>query len=72
MKFVLHGGTQVEADTIKRFAHMIGACFVQYASTDEPLLVAECYVRDIGIVEAAEQVIRWINDGEFNGNRNCG
>ena len=67
MRFVLHGGTQAEADTIERFARRIGADFVQYTSTDEPLLVAECYVRDTGIVEAAEQVIRWLNGGELSG-----
>lgn len=63
MRFVLHGGTAAEADAIERFARSLGADFTWYDSTDEPLLVAECYVRDTGIVEAMDQVIRWL-DGE--------
>ena len=65
MRFALHGGSAEEVGALKRFAERLGAGFVAYAGMPgkEPLLVVRCLPRSTGMLEALEQVTRWLDGG---------
>lgn len=65
MRFSLHGGSAEEEATLRRFAERLGAKFATYKALDgeEPLLVVECFPRGVGLLEALEQITRWLDGG---------
>lgn len=65
MRFTLHGGSAEELEALRGFAHRLGAGFSEYKALEgeEPLLVVECFPRKIGLMEALEQVTRWMDGG---------
>lgn len=65
MRFSLHGGSAEEEEALKRFAERLGARFVAYKALygEEPLLVIQCLPRKLGLLDALEQVTRWLDEG---------
>lgn len=63
MRFVLYGGSDEEFKALRGFAHRLGAGFSKYKGSEEeePVLVVECLPRRIGLLEALEQVTRWMD-----------
>lgn len=61
MRFSLHGGSAGEAAAIKGFAERLGAGFMKYEGMpgEEPLLVVQCFPRELGLVEGIQQVTQW-------------
>ena len=64
MRFSLHGGSVEEEAVLRKFAERLDARFVTYKALDgeEPLLVMECFPRRIGLLEALEQIIQWLDE----------
>lgn len=65
MRFTLHGGSDEEVKALRGFAERLGADFSAYEALEgeEPLLVAQCLPRRIGLMEVLEQVTRWMDGG---------
>ena len=65
MRFTLHGGSDEEVEALSGFAGRLGAGFAAYEALggEEPLLVVQCLPRRIGLMEALEQVTRWMDGG---------
>lgn len=65
MRFTLHGGSAEEVKALRGFAERLGAGFSAYEALEgeEPLLVVQCLPRRIGLMEALEQVVRWMDGG---------
>lgn len=68
MRFSLHGGSAEEEEALKKFAERLGAGFVAYKALEgeEPLLVIQCLPRRPGLVEALEQMARWLDEGPLS------
>lgn len=66
MRFTLYGGSIEEETAIRRFAKRLGAGFARYEALkegEEPLLAVQCLPRKTGLLEALEQVTRWMDRG---------
>lgn len=73
MRFSLHGGSAEEVAALRGFAERLGASFAAYDGLpgEEPLLVAQCFPRKLGLMESIEQVTRWL-DGALSSKRTPG
>lgn len=65
MRFTLYGGSDEEVLALRGFARRLGAGFAKYKGSEdeEPVLAVECLPRRIGLLEALEQVTRWMDGG---------
>lgn len=71
MRFSLHGGSAEEEAAIKDFSARLGAEFVAHMGMpgEEPLLVIQCFPRQLGLVEAISQVTQWLDGGPLPDSR---
>lgn len=65
MRFTLHGGSDEEVEALREFAEQLGVSVSAYAGMpgEEPLLVVQCFPRQVGLMEVLGRITRWLDGG---------